>query len=122
MLGKIALFTFLFYCCDARKYDYACNDDLKHLSVGNIHLDDKNYAKFKKDVMATSKVFILGASDSSCDTCCFTEGMLSHIKMLFDVKKYTGRVSFLSQSIRSHLIIHFFLIRKGQEFKLLELI
>lgn len=58
-----------------------------------MHLTDANYAKFKKEVMAKSKVFILGASDSSCDQCCFTEALLNNLKLLFDSKKYTAKVS-----------------------------
>jgi alpha-L-arabinofuranosidase len=61
--------------------------------VGHVHLTDKNYAKFKKEVMKSSKVFILGASDSSCDTCCFTEALLDSLKENFDSKKYTAKVS-----------------------------
>ena len=80
-------------------FDYDCNDDFEHMSVGHIHLTDANYSKFKKEVMATSKIFVLGASDSSCDQCCFTEELLSNLKILFDTKKYTGRVS----PIETHL-------------------
>lgn len=79
--------------------DVCVNDDFEHMSVGHIQLTDANYSKFKKEVMATSKIFVLGASDSSCDQCCFTEELLSNLKILFDTKKYTGRVS----PIETHL-------------------
>ena len=87
MLGRLALLVFLFFSAvKARIFDYACNEDLEHFSVGHINLTDSNYIKFKKDVMATSKVFILGASDSSCEQCCFTEALLNNLKVLFDTK------------------------------------
>jgi hypothetical protein len=76
----------------ARRFDYECNEDLDHLSVGHIHLTDANFKKFKKEVMATTKVFILGASDSSCDQCCFTETLLDNVKEKFDKKVHTGKV------------------------------
>lgn len=87
------LLSIFIVLCQARRFDYDCNESLPHLSVGHLNLTDKNYSKFKKEVMSSSKVFILGASDSSCDYCCFTEELLSNLKVLFDKKKYTGRVS-----------------------------
>jgi len=92
-MKAVLLFTLLIVSVYPRMFDYDCNDDLEHMSVGHINLTDANYAKFKKEVMATSKIFVLGASDSSCDQCCFTEELLSNLKILFDTKKYTGRVS-----------------------------
>lgn len=94
-----AIFAQFLALAVARQFDYGCNDKFDHLSVGHIHLTDKNYAKFKKEVMLTSKVFILGASDSSCDQCCFTEALLDNLKILFDAKKYTGKVNHYSLTL-----------------------
>lgn len=88
---KALAFLPLLMLSTARTYDYECNDDFDHLSVGHLNLTDKNYIKFKKEVMSTTKVFVLGATDSSCESCCFTEGLLNNLKILFDDKKYTGK-------------------------------
>lgn len=91
LLKAFALIQLLAVFINARQFDYDCNDEFPHLTVGHLNLTDKNYARFKKDVMASSKVFILGASDSSCETCCFTEALLNNLKILFDKKKFTGK-------------------------------
>ena len=77
----------------ARKFDYDCNEEYQHLTVGHLNLTDDNYSKFKKDIMATTKVFVMGVSDSSCVQCCFTEALLDNLKSSFDSKQYTAKVS-----------------------------
>ena len=43
-----------------------CDPELPNLSVGDVWLDSGNFPQFKK----SNKLFILGISNSQCDTCC----------------------------------------------------
>jgi hypothetical protein len=64
-----------------RNYEEKCDKNLPNLSVGDVFLNDENYMKFKKK----HKVFILGASDSKCESgsCCHSETVLKSLQKQF---------------------------------------
>lgn len=73
-----------------------CSPDYPNLSVGDVNLTVSNFDKFKKD----NEVFILGISDSQCEHCCYTEGMLNGIHTGLQTKAHTyGKVSDESELI-----------------------
>ena len=52
-----------------------CHPAFPNLSVGDVNLTAANFDKFKQD----NEVSILGISDSQCERCCYTEGLLYSI-------------------------------------------
>jgi hypothetical protein len=58
--------------------------------VGDVNLTDKNYATFKKK----NQLFVLGLSDSTCETCCHSEPLLSRLREEFQVGNYLNKVRF----------------------------
>jgi hypothetical protein len=53
------------------------------------------FEKFKKD----NEVFVLGISDSQCEHCCFTEGMLNSVHSGFQTQMHTyGKVRELMEN------------------------
>ena len=74
---KVALITACLVLTRAKTPEELCDASLPNLSVGDAHLTDKNYMKFKKK----HKLFVLGTSDSTCDkkkgVCCHSETVLS---------------------------------------------
>jgi hypothetical protein len=44
--------------------------------VGDVNLSSANFNSFK----SSHDVFLLGVSDSQCDHCCFTEGILYGVR------------------------------------------
>ncbi len=49
-----------------------CHHKLPNLSQGTVRLSTKSITKFKH----SNDFFVLGISDSSCDTCCYSELLL----------------------------------------------
>lgn len=58
--------------------DVKCLPEHPHFSAGDLNLTKANYDTFK----AQHRVFVLGLSDSDCETCCYMESMLHHLKVL----------------------------------------
>ena len=52
-----------------------CAPTLPNLSVGDFNLTQASFDKFKQE----NEIFVLGISDSQCEQCCFTEGMLNSV-------------------------------------------
>jgi hypothetical protein len=66
-----------------------CHPAFPNLSVGDVNLTAANFDKFKQD----NEVFILGISDSQCDRCCYTEGLLYSILTGLQTQSHTyGKV------------------------------
>ena len=66
-----------------------CHPAFPNLSVGDLNLTAANFDKFKQD----NEVFILGISDSQCDRCCYTEGLLNSILTGLQTQSHTyGKV------------------------------
>ena len=67
-----------------------CAPNLPNLSVGDFNLTQATFEKFKQD----NEIFVLGISDSQCEQCCFTEGMLNLVHTGFQTQMHTyGKVS-----------------------------
>jgi hypothetical protein len=67
-----------------------CSPNLPNLSVGDFNLTQATFEKFKQD----NEIFVLGISDSQCEQCCFTEGMLNSVHTGFQTQMHTyGKVS-----------------------------
>ena len=52
-----------------------CHPSFPNLSVGDVNLTQSNLDKFKGD----NEIFVVGVSDSQCERCCYTEGLLNSI-------------------------------------------
>ena len=66
-----------------------CHPAFPNLSVGDVNLTAANFDKFKQD----NEVFILGISDSQCERCCYTEGLLVSILTGLQTQSHTyGKV------------------------------
>ena len=68
--------------------DSPCTDEYPNLAAGHIKLTDHNYKQWRKD---NQKLHVLGVSDSSCNTCCHSEKILSLLKEKFDDGTFTGK-------------------------------
>jgi len=65
-----------------------CDPDLPNLSVSDFNLTDKSYANFKKK----NSLFILGMSDSTCQSCCTSEPLLNKLRQDFQSGNYMNKV------------------------------
>lgn len=61
-----------------------CRSDLPNLSVGDMHLTDDNYFKFKKK----NFMYVVGVSSAECETCCALEPLLNELHDLVKDKSY----------------------------------
>ena len=62
-----------------------CRADAPTLSVYDIMMDDTNWISFKKK----NKIFILGISNSECETCCQNEPLLRFMQGSMKNKTYS---------------------------------